>query len=540
MKIVNYIYVLLTMVAGSVLLLGFIALVAIDRTDYFHRRADLAAVQVNVLLDLARGSNHLSEHVAEHFILRDEPLDEIRHGLIDLKNSLQKLRLASEDEVSQLRSRDEVQGEQEDAVRVEKLETLLRLAEKQIDEMLQLEANGKAADATQYLNKKFNSETMRQFESQVTAAIVEERSEALKAKAAADEFLVWIRQLAILATGAWLLAAFAIGYGVIRKISWPVIALAEGANAFASGKLDHRIKITSNDELGVLAKRFNEMAEVMAASKAAQLESQAELERGIEERTADFRQKAIELDKANSQLSHVNKNRTQFLADISHEVRTPLTTLRGEAELALRSKVQSPKPYRLALQKILSVSETIGKLVDDLLFLARSETDSLRFDKQSVNLTEMSCSVLEDASILAKTKNIVIRKMFDEQLLVRIEGDPTRIRQALLIALDNAIKYSPPEKNVDFVMSASDQTADFIIRDFGPGVAPEDLPFVFERFYRSKHEAGLPGGFGLGLSIAKWIVDKHGGTISLQCQKSVQTELKISIPLIHAARRAKD
>jgi two-component system, OmpR family, sensor kinase len=536
MKIINYVYVLLMTVAMSVLLLGFIAIFAIDQTNYFRTRADLASTQERILIDLSRSANHLSEHVLEHFLFKQVPLEEIRSSQRDANVALEKLRLATADEISHLRSRDEVAVEQDDAVRLEQFETLLKAAGRQIEEMLQFEAEGKAAEAIQHLESGFKSQTMRQFESIIAVAIEEESGEALLARRAADDYWIWIRQMAILAVGFLLLVTVLLGFGFIRRLNQPIAEISEGANAFAAGNLEHQIKIRNKDELGALAGRFNEMAKALAASRAAQLEAQAELERKIEDRTADLRQKAIELDKVNSQLTHVNKNRIQFLADISHEVRTPLTTLRGEAELALRSKFRSPGPYRLAL----SISETIGKLVDDLLFLARSETDSLRFEQLSINLTDIVHSVLDDASILAKTKSVVIRKMFEEKLPVQMEGDPVRIRQALLIALDNAIKYSPPEKNVDFVMSTTHQMADFTIRDFGPGVAKEDLPYVFERFYRSKREAGLPGGFGLGLSIAKWIVDKHGGTISLQCQKGIRTELKISFPLIHAESRARD
>jgi two-component system, OmpR family, sensor kinase len=534
MKISSYIYTLITLVVVSVLVLGFIAVVAIDRTNYLRTRADLAAAQVTELIDLARSGNHLSEHVAEHFIFKNRPSEEITHGLTDIKNALNKLRTATTNETSHLRYRDEVIEEAEDGIRLEKLESTFVRAKLQIDEMLQLEKEDNSAEAITRLESGFNKQTMVAFDTVVTEAIEEEDNEATGARKAADEYWTWLRRLVLIATGILFSATLMLSFALMRRINRPIWALTEGVNAFAKGRFDHRVPISAQDELGFLAKSINQMAQSLEENRAAQSNSQNELERKVEERTVDVLKKAEALDKANARLAQLNRNRTQFLADISHEVRTPLTTLRGEAELALRLKDKSIKPYRMALAKVLSVSETIGKLVDDLLFLARSESDSVRFENQSVDLAAIANTVLDDATMLAKTKNIVIRKMFDEKPGLRAEGDPTRIKQALLIAIDNAIKFSPPGKNVDFVMSTTGPMADFIIRDFGPGVAEEDLPFVFERFYRSKHEAGLPGGFGLGLSIAKWIVDKHGGAINLKCQNGRRTELKISLPLIYA------
>jgi two-component system, OmpR family, sensor kinase len=537
MKISNFVLSLVGLVAVFVVALGFISVLAIDRTNYLRSRADLATEQVSVLLELARGASHLSEHAAEHFVFKKPNLAELQHGRDGVAGALEKLKDATRIEVAYLRDRDDVEGEQEDAIRIVELENLFKSAGDQLDQMLALEKQGGESEAIERLESVFNMQIMRPLDDLVQGSIAEERNEAMEARKSAEQHWTWLRNAAIIANSVFFGLVLLLGYGLLRKVGSPIAALELGANEFAAGRFQHRISITSDDELGILAKNFNVMASALEQRGATQAETQQELERQVESRTTDLQHKADELDIANERLGYLNKKRAQFLADISHEVRTPLTTLRGEAELALRLKDKSAKPYRDALTKILSVSDTIGKLVDDLLFLARSETDTLRFAVQSVDLAAIARAALDDAAVLAKVKDIRLRPVIDETASLRAEGDAVRLRQALLIALDNAIKYSPPAKSVDFSLASTGDTAEFTIRDSGPGVAKEDLPFVFERFYRGKTEQSLPGGFGLGLSIAKWIVDKHGGNINLQCPKAFQTELKISLPLFKADKR---
>ncbi len=206
--------------------------------------------------------------------------------------------------------------------------------------------------------------------------------------------------------------------------------------------------------------------------------------------------------------------RMLFLADIGHELRTPLTVLRGEAEVALRGE-RAVDEHRETLGRIVTLTQQMGRLVEDLLFLARAEVGAVRFEMQPVALQDVLDIALAEARVLAISSDILLHATLPPEPC-RIEGDVERLTQAFLIVLDNAIKYSDPGESAQLLLACDGAEATVRVRSYGPAIPPSDLPFVFNRFYRGR-QVGVRNaeGSGLGLSIAKWIVDTHGGGISL-------------------------
>ena len=220
------------------------------------------------------------------------------------------------------------------------------------------------------------------------------------------------------------------------------------------------------------------------------------------------------LEKANARLKELDQLRSQFFADISHELRTPLTVIRGEAEVTLRGKDKPIIDYKTSLEHIVQLSEEMNKLVSDLLFLARSETGTIQITKTEVDLENLLQDVLQEAAILAQKKHIMIT-FIDPTASGRIYGDPQRLKQLLLILLDNAIKYSDPNSHVQMRLNVDSQNTTIEIMDQGQGIAEQDLPHIFDRFYRGHRvKDHTQPGAGLGLAIAKWITEAHGGHIS--------------------------
>src|SRR6185436_20602039 len=150
--------------------------------------------------------------------------------------------------------------------------------------------------------------------------------------------------------------------------------------------------------------------------------------------------RTAELQKANEALVDRDRSRVRFLADVSHELRTPLTVLRGEAEVTLRGKSTGVSEYREALDRIVEQAGEMARLVDDLLTLARSETDEIRFERSSLDLGELAAETVREARILGRARGVRVELAARGELAV--EGDPQRMKQVLLIILDNAVKYS--------------------------------------------------------------------------------------------------
>jgi len=275
-------------------------------------------------------------------------------------------------------------------------------------------------------------------------------------------------------------------------------------------------------ELAELARQFNRSATRLAAEKARLLQVQAGLEAEVAGRTA-------ELEDANGRLQRLDQMRMLFLADISHELRTPLTVLRGEAEVALRAG-QSTGMEREALARIADISRQMGRLVEDLLFLARAEVGAVRFEIEPLDLGAVVEAVLPEARVLARDRGIAIEALVGTGPF-GIAADAGRLGQALLIVLDNAVKYADAGTRIDLTLGRDGRDAVIEVANLGPTIAAGDLPYIFSRFHRGRNQATIgTEGSGLGLSIAKWILDTHRGSIALT-SASGRTVVTMRLPL---------
>jgi heavy metal sensor kinase len=207
-----------------------------------------------------------------------------------------------------------------------------------------------------------------------------------------------------------------------------------------------------------------------------------------------------------ARLESAVKTLSQFVADASHEFRTPLAVIRTTAELALR-RARAPEAYRDSLQEIGVEAERMTVLVEDLLILARSDAGVADMPLSPLDLSEVLRDVLAEMRNLAEFRRIQIRAILDK---VMISGNQAALHRALLVLLDNALKYSAEGGEV--IVTLADNSIE--IKDFGTGISQEDLPHIFKRFYQADR-ARSQGGYGLGLSLAESIVRAHGGSIEV-------------------------
>ena len=224
------------------------------------------------------------------------------------------------------------------------------------------------------------------------------------------------------------------------------------------------------------------------------------------------------------------KKITQFTADASHELRTPVAVMRTRAELALR-KARSAEEYRETIEQIHAELEKTTALIEQLMFLARADSGAevLRF--VPTNVADVLREACDQGAALAEAKQIA----FHEQIPGRplwIQGDPGSLRRLFLILIDNAVKYTPAEGRVDVSLAQNDGYVVAEVRDTGIGITEADLPSVFERFYRAdKARSRASGGVGLGLSIGKWIAEVHSGTIDVHSSPGQGSVFQIRLPI---------
>lgn len=220
----------------------------------------------------------------------------------------------------------------------------------------------------------------------------------------------------------------------------------------------------------------------------------------------------------------------QFTADASHELRTPLALIRANAETLSRSKVTLPPEDSELVSEIIHETDHLNRLIGDLLTLARGDSQNIQIAHKPVDLRALVSDVHDDLRYIAESRGIESEITLDGP--VTVQGDEGRLRQLLLILLDNSLKYTNPGGHVDLTLGHSENHARLIVSDTGIGIPPKDLPRVFERFYRvdraREHDSG---GTGLGLAIADWIVHAHHGSIKAESESGKGTRILVDLPL---------
>jgi two-component system OmpR family sensor kinase len=292
-----------------------------------------------------------------------------------------------------------------------------------------------------------------------------------------------------------------------RSLTRSVNVLHRGAKAFSNDDLKHRIPELHEKEFERLGEAFNAMARQLSDHRAAMRDSNIRLEAIVEERTRA-------LKSSNEILELVDENRRKLLADISHEFRTPLTVIRGESEIALRG-VKSKAEYQETLARIIEQTDQTTSLVDDLLFIARADAGEPRLKIRPVSVNSVVESVCMDFSARAEQMRIGIKQEISNEKAV-VMGDAGRLRQVFTILIDNALRYSSQNGEVSVHMERNDQEVFVIVQDKGIGLTEEEALQAFERFFRGGKAQGHARGTGLGLPVAKAIVEAHKGRITLE------------------------
>jgi signal transduction histidine kinase len=216
----------------------------------------------------------------------------------------------------------------------------------------------------------------------------------------------------------------------------------------------------------------------------------------------------------------------RFMGDAAHELKTPIAVLRARTDVALQRE-RAPEEYHEILRSVSGESERLGNLVENMLLLARADAGQWPVQKVKVFLDDVLMDAASAARALGGAKNVQIELETLEEAAVT--GDPTLLRQLFMILLDNAINFTPEGGKVTALAERNGKACHVVIRDTGVGIPTSALPHVFERFFRAD-PARVRGGAGLGLSIARWIVDAHRGRITVDSAEGKGTTVRVSFP----------
>jgi heavy metal sensor kinase len=308
--------------------------------------------------------------------------------------------------------------------------------------------------------------------------------------------LVLFRRYLVMFAPLVLLIASVVGYWLSSRALSPVDALTRTARTITGTNLSRRLQpLHTGDELQRLSDTLNEML---------------------------------------SRIETAFLRVTQFTADASHELRTPISLIRTEAEIALR-RSRTQEEYRDALLHILTEAERTTSMVEKLLSLARADSGQMALDMRPVDLRGIVLRLSAEWRPVADSRALE----FAETVIggeLRVDGDETALQQLVNILLDNALKYTPAPGRIHLSLEERGDKAVLKVADSGIGIAPEDQVRIFERFYRAdKARSRESGGAGLGLAIALWIVEQHHGAIEVESAPGEGSAFVVQFPLQPAA-----
>jgi two-component system OmpR family sensor kinase len=359
----------------------------------------------------------------------------------------------------------------------------------------------------------------------LSQAIEAERVAARDAEAAMASLR---SRLAPIATLAVVIAAL-LAFLLYRAIASPLLArvseVETAAADIARGRTDIRLAVRGHDELSLLMTRFNRMALHLSRREARLLSAQSRLQEIVDARTAELRQ-------ANDRLSDTDRARRRFFTDVSHELRTPLTVILGEADVTLRGRPERDD-LAAALATIRTRARRLHRRVEDLLRVARSENGQLDLEFEPVSLADLASQARDGVAPAAKARNVVIAPgSFAEDVMV--EADAEWLRQVIEGLIANAVRHSASGGEIRLAVSRGPGGALLRVEDDGEGIPAADLPHVFERFYRGVSEKE-GSGFGIGLALARWIIERHGGEIAIDSRTAAPgrrsgTAVSITLP----------
>ncbi len=374
------------------------------------------------------------------------------------------------------------------------------------------------------IEKIFDQGAGRDLREVLNDTISKERSQLVITRANADAALLQLNH--VLAFMTFIIAVIGMGlaYAIANAIRRPLQQMSEGAKAYEAGQLEHRIPVTTTDEFGRFAASINSMASELLLRRNEEASHRIVLEQQVRERTSA-------LEDALSRLRASEGRRRSLLADISHELRTPTTAIRGEAEIALRGQ-KAAEDYRGSLARIGQAASQMGSLIDDLLMMSRGEDETLALNREPIDIAGPLEEALLSATALANQRSVKIATDIEDAETI-VAGDAFRLRQVITILLDNAIRYSPYDGRVEVTSRVDEDAWKLIVSDNGIGIEPDAIDYVFDRNFRGNNaRLHRPEGTGLGLSIAKHLVSAHGGTITLSSDGDEGTTAMLRLPLL--------
>lgn len=490
-KIRLYLFSVLSLCLAAVALVFF----SLSRAEWHLERMHLAHKSYETHLQLESHTYQLFKQFGDALLVagaervdnRGELVDVIRSDIAVIRETIaREIELVGEEEIEELAKLAEIE---------DKVEMLIR----ELQHMLRAAATDSLGTDWWELSSILENEIDTDFRELIDHALAEEVEELDETRADVAAHFGWYRALgtafALIAIGCAMLIAWLLH----KRVGGRLNRLLNGVRQVQSGDMQHRVQLDGRDELADIAASFDSLASRVDAESQALAGRNAELDAVVHDRTRQLEALLNDARDAETQ-------RRRMLSDVSHELRTPLTIIQGEADIALRGEPKPVAEYRDALQRAREAASHTSRLVNDLLFIARTEEGMPRLRIARIDLVELARDVAR-ATISGTPLETDLAE-------APVNADADRVRQALMILLQNASHHGG--RRITLHLARSTDGYRLSVEDDGVGMTDTEKAHAFERFFRGSNAAEqYRDGLGLGLPVAKSIVTAHGGEILL-------------------------
>lgn len=492
-------------------------------SDYHIEKGRVSNRILTEFIDLGGNKQRLKVWLAQYLLTKDSSL-EVKTNLISkMNNSLTSLdQLFERDQQLNNGNSSELLIISEQKQRLDSLKENIKKLEYEVNK-IDKNKSLDPGEAWKFMIQIFDSLDGNDLRKVITDAIEIQKLRATEAETTAKNYIKYFNTSVYFLTALIVLIIFIFSYLMQNAVKDPIQNLVKAAEEYSKGNMNYRIQKIANNEFGILASKFNEMALELEKARLDEIQKRSEIEQAVNIRTQELKFAVDKLQKAEYE-------RKIFLSNISHELKTPATAILGEASVTLRGGNKPAEDYKESLESIQTIGRQLSNRIDDLLLLARTDGDFFRIqlvETKSEALEQLLDEALAIVDTNSKVKFSIQTKIENFKILI----DRDRFVQLAVIVLDNAVRYNQNNSTIDINLSCDENKLNFSVTNFCENTADINFDQIFDRYYRSHHARLVrPDGLGIGLHLAQTIVNSHHGQVKAEAVSDKYFKLSVDIP----------
>ena len=494
------------------------------QSDYHIEKGRISNRILTEFIDLGGNKQRLKVWLAQYLLTNDSSTD-VRNSLIfKMNNSINSLEsLLKRDAELNQNNRAEVFIIEEQKTRFDTLKSNIKKLELEVNKIDKIDHQDPGR-AWKFMIQVFDSLDGNDLKKIINDAIEIQKLRAAEAETTSKNYIFYFNNAVYFLTGLIVVVTVMLTLIIQNAVKQPLQSLVQAAAEFSKGNVHFRIQQIPDNEFGIVGQKFNEMAHELEKARQDEIQKRSQIEQEVLVRTQELKMALEKLQKSEFE-------RKIFLSNVSHELKTPATAILGEASVTLRGSDKDIPTYKETLTNIQMIGRQLSNRIDDLLLLARADSDFFRINltsEKSASIVQYVEEALKIADPLHQIKINLKHQLDQSDVLI----DRDRMIQMLVILIENAARYGQANCPVDILLTNSSAKLQMTFQNTSDYIRDINFSQIFERYYRGHLARQIrPDGLGIGLNLAQTIVKAHYGTIKAEAVDNKFFSLKIEIPL---------